>query len=85
VDAMAAPGFGPIGFGVAMLAVGGLLVGNRHELAGVLLVQGCADTCHTWSALLYLRGLSRYRFPQLRGSCWRYKGRVCLSLKASGT
>jgi hypothetical protein len=30
-------GFGPVGFGIAMLAVRELLVGNGHELAGVLL------------------------------------------------
>jgi hypothetical protein len=32
-----APGFGPIGFGIAMIAVGGVLVGNGHDLIGILL------------------------------------------------
>jgi hypothetical protein len=34
---MVAPGFGPIGFGIAMFVVGGVFVANGHELAGAWL------------------------------------------------
>jgi hypothetical protein len=34
---MVAPGFGPIGFGIAMVAVGGVLVGDGRDVAGLLL------------------------------------------------
>jgi hypothetical protein len=34
---MVAPGLGPVGFGIAMVAAGGVLVGNGHDLAGGLL------------------------------------------------
>jgi hypothetical protein len=34
---MVAPGFGPVGFGIAMVVVGGVLVANGHNFAGGLL------------------------------------------------
>ena len=37
MEPMVAPGFGPVGFGIAALAVGGVLVGNGHDVAGGLL------------------------------------------------
>jgi hypothetical protein len=37
LNLMVAPGFGPVGFGIAMVVVGGVLVGNGHNLAGGLL------------------------------------------------
>lgn len=32
---MIAPGFGPVGFGIALLAVGGVLVAKGHDIAGI--------------------------------------------------
>jgi hypothetical protein len=48
-----APGFGPLGFGIAMLAVGGVLVSQGHnvggialDLFGVLCIWGAFRTDH---------------------------------------
>ena len=50
---MRAPGFGPLGFGIAMLAVGGVLVSQGHDLTGlgldlfgVLCIWGAFRTDH---------------------------------------
>jgi hypothetical protein len=52
---MVGPGFGPVGFGIAMIAVGGVLVGNGNDLIGILL--DAAGAVSIWA------GFGTYRGP----------------------
>jgi hypothetical protein len=48
------PGFGAVGFGIAALAVGGLLVGDGRDLAGIAL--DLLGAVLLWSAFTARRG-----------------------------
>ena len=51
---MVAPGFGPVGFGIAMFAVGGVLVGNGQDRIGILL--DLAGAVSIWAGFTTYRG-----------------------------
>jgi hypothetical protein len=48
-----APGFGPLGFGIALIAVGGVLVGTGENVAGIV--------CDTLGVVFLWSGFQGYR------------------------